>query len=187
MRKIDALPAGKARLTGGFWFERQAIMRGITQHAIYERFLETGRFEALNCEWREGMPKPHIFWDSDVAKWIEGVAYLLPEQRGGALERAIDDMIDLIERKRMPDGYFNSYFIAMEPEARFSRYFDHELYCLGHLIEAAIAYHEATGKRKLLDIAIDYADLADRAFRVEKTSKFDTPGHEEIELALYKL
>ena len=75
----------------------------------------------------------------------------------------------------------------MEPEARFTRRTDHELYCAGHLIEGAIAYAEATGKTRLLEVAEKYVALIDRVFRVEHSAAFDTPGHEEIELALVRL
>ena len=69
-------------ITGGFWKEKQELFRRVTVDAVYDRFEETGRFEALNCSWKEGMPnKPHIFWDSDVVKWIEGAAYFLLKQR----------------------------------------------------------------------------------------------------------
>lgn len=175
-------------LTDGFWKERQALVETVTVDAVYDRFAETGRFEALKGDWKEGMPnKPHIFWDSDVTKWIEGCAYFLKKTRNADLEARIDLMVDWMEQAQESDGYLNSYFTAVEPEARFTRRTDHELYCAGHLVEGAIAYMEATGKRKLLDIAIRYIDLIDRVFRIEHAAAFDTPGHEEIELALAKL
>ena len=85
------------------------------------------------------------------------------------------------------NGYLNEYFTVVEPEARFTRRTDHELYCAGHLIEGAIAYAEATGKTRLLEVAEKYVALIDRVFRVEHSAAFDTPGHEEIELALVRL
>lgn len=175
-------------LQKGFWKEMQELVRDVTVDAVYDRFEETGRFEALKCEWKEGMPfKPHIFWDSDITKWIEGAAYYLKKRRDPKLEQRIDDLVDRMEKSQEKDGYLNSYFTTVEPEARFTRRTDHELYCAGHLIEGALAYYEATGKRKLLEIALRYTDLIDRVFRVEHSASFDTPGHEEIELALVKL
>ncbi len=175
-------------LQKGFWKEMQELVRDVTVDAVYDRFEETGRFEALKCEWKEGMPfKPHIFWDSDITKWIEGAAYYLKKRRDSKLEQRIDDLVDRMEKSQEKDGYLNSYFTTVEPEARFTRRTDHELYCAGHLIEGALAYYEATGKRKLLEIALRYTDLIDRVFRVEHSASFDTPGHEEIELALVKL
>ncbi|MFV0400336.1 MAG: beta-L-arabinofuranosidase domain-containing protein [Oscillospiraceae bacterium] len=175
-------------VTGGFWRQKQELMREVTAQAIYDRFAETGRFAALKADWKEGEPnKPHIFWESDVAKWIEGVAYLLDKQRDAHLEGMVDEAIDLMERYQQEDGYLNVYFTVVEPEARFTRCTDHELYCAGHLIEAAVAYDRATGKDKLLHIMERYIALIDQVFRVEHSANFDTPGHEEIELALYRL
>lgn len=190
MRYEKAEPVGfqNSEITGGFWKEKQDLFRKVTIDAVYARFEETGRFEALNFNWKEGMPnKPHIFWESDVTKWIEGAAYFLKKKRDPKLEEKIDELVDRMARTQEESGYLNAYFTVVEPEARFTRRTDHELYCAGHLIEAAIAYAEATGKTELLRIAVKYADLIDRIFRVEHSAAFDTPGHEEIELALVKL
>lgn len=175
-------------LAEGFWKEKQELVRTNTIDAVYNRFEETGRLASLACNWKEGDPfKPHIFWESDVTKWIEGAACFLKKERDPALEEKIDALIDLMEQYQESNGYLNVYFTVVEPEARFTRRMDHELYCAGHLIEGAIAYYEATGKRKMLDIAIRYADLIYQTFFLEHSAAFDTPGHEEIELALVKL
>ena len=175
-------------ITGGFWKEKQDLFRRVTVDAVYNRFEETGRFEALKMNWKKGMPfQPHIFWESDVTKWIEGASYFLQKKRDPELEARIDELVDRMERTQDKDGYLNAYFTVVEPEARFTRRTDHELYCAGHLIEGAIAYAKATGKTKMLDVAIRYTDLIDRVFRIEHSAAFDTPGHEEIELALIKL
>ena len=181
------ISAKNAAITGGFWKEKQDLLAQVTAQAVFDRFEETGRFEALRAKWREGMPQPHIFWDSDAAKWIEGVAYLLLHRPDEKLEAECDELISRVCAAQAEDGYFNSYFRAMEPEARFTRRGDHELYCLGHMIEAAVAYDLATGKKALLEACERYVALVDRVFRVERSARFDTPGHEEIELALYKL
>lgn len=175
-------------ITGGFWKKKQDLFRDVTIEAVYDRFEETGRFEALKFNWKEGMPdRPHIFWESDVTKWIEGAAYFLQKRREPLLEEKIDELVGRMERTQEESGYLNAYFTVVEPEARFTRRTDHELYSAGHLIEGAIAYAQATGKNTLLRIAIKYADLIDRVFRIEHSAGFDTPGHEEIELALMKL
>lgn len=175
-------------LTEGFWQKRQQINRDVIIHAIESRFRETGRFDALRLEWKEGMPnKPHIFWDSDIAKWIESAAFILQKGYVPELEQKIDETVDLIELHQLPDGYFNICFMLFEPENRFTRKTDHELYCAGHFIEAAVAYYNATGKDKLLNIVLSYVDCIERCFVIEKTAKFNAPGHEEIELALIKL
>lgn len=175
-------------ITGGLWKEKQALLRKTTARAIYNRFKDTGRIDAFRCAWREGMPnKVHVFWDSDVAKWIEGVAYLTEKKREPELEALCDEIIDQLVAHQDADGYYNSYFLTVEPEGRFSRRGEHELYCAGHLMEAAVAYYRATGKRKLLDAMCRYADYIDQRFRVARDTGFVTPGHEEIELALVRL
>ena len=188
MERFTDIRRGDVRVSGGFWQKWRDNARAKGLMSVYDRFSETGRFGALDFSWKEGdANKPHIFWDSDIAKWIEAAAYLLMDRRDPALEKLVDDCVDKIEAHQRPDGYFNIYFDTVEPEARFTRYTDHELYDLGHLIEAAVAYNAATGKDKLLKLMIKYAELVDRVFRVEHSAAFDTPGHEEIELALFKL
>lgn len=175
-------------VTGGFWKIKQDMVRSVTAMAVYNRFKETGRFSALKCTWKEGDPlKPHFFFDSDVAKWIEGVAYLLEKGDEPELRALTEEAIDDICRNMDETGYFNSHFLVTRQEMRFRLRTDHELYCAGHLIEAAVAYYKATGERRFLDAMCRYADLIDRVFRVEQSAAFVTPGHPEIELALVKL
>ena len=172
----------------GFWKERFEINKNSTIPMVYNRFCDTGRFDAFRCDWKEGMEnKPHFFWDSDVAKWIEGAAYTIKICPDANLEKIIDETVDLIEKNQWDDGYFNIYFTVIEPEGRFKNRDCHELYCAGHLMEAAVAYYEATGKDKFLKIMCRYADLIEKVFVKEKSAAFSTPGHEEIELALIKL
>jgi len=179
---------GRVRLTSGLLHSRQELNRTATLRAVYDRFVETGRFDAFACEWREGQPnKPHIFWDSDVAKWMEAAAYVLRDHDDAFLRDAIEKVVGLIEKNRRDDGYFNSYFLTVEPAARFRDRSRHELYCCGHLIEAAVAYAEATGDERFLRLMEDYVGCIRRVFVEEKSTAFDTPGHEEIELALIRL
>lgn len=175
-------------LSDGFWKKRQEINRNVTARAVYERFRDTGRFDAIACNWQEGMPnRPHEYWDSDVAKWIEGVAYITARKKAPELEKIVDETVDNIEKNMLPCGYFNSYYINLDPDARFTNRNNHELYCLGHFIEAAIAYRNATGKDKLFSLILRYVDYVYEVFLKEKSAKFFTPGHQEIELALFKL
>lgn len=179
---------GNVRLTDGFWQEKQQLVREETVWSVYRRFEETGRFRAFRFEWKEGdADRPHIFWDSDIAKWIEAVAYLCEKQREPELEKIVDGLVEAIALHRMRDGYFNSCFEAIEPQNRFTRQGDHELYCAGHLIEASIAYRHATGKKEFLELMTDYADLIVRVFYEEKSAPYAVPGHEEIEMALLAL
>ncbi len=175
-------------ITGGFWERIQTRNREVTIPNVYDRFAETGRIRAMKHDWKPGMPdKPHIFWDSDVAKWMEGAAYSLAKHPDTALEAQVEAIIDLIEAGQDPCGYFNSYFQTVEPDKRFTIRGDHELYCAGHLIEAALAWYDTTGRDRFLRCMIRYADYIERVFRLEHSAGFTSPGHEEIELALVKL
>ena len=175
-------------LTGGYLFEKQELNRKITINAVYDRFYETGRMTAFDFAWKEGDPqKPHFFWDSDVAKWMEGVAYILRKHDAPDLEQKVDALVEKIQQHQGEDGYFNIYFTVVEPDARFTNRDRHELYCAGHLIEAAVAYAETTGKTQFLSCMEKYADYIYRVFVEEQSTAFQTPGHEEIELALVRL
>ena len=87
----------------------------------------------------------------------------------------------------MTMGYFNSHYLVTEQNERFCNRGCHELYCAGHLFEAAVAYFEATGKDRFLKAMCKYADYIERVFRNEGLASFSTPGHPEIELALMRL
>lgn len=178
----------KVTLKSGYLFQKEELDRRVTVKAVYDRFAESGRVEAFACRWREGMPhRPHFFWDSDVAKWMEGAAYLLARGEDPALTDKVESIIDDIEKNQGEDGYFNIYFTVVEPLRRFSNRDCHELYCAGHLIEAAVAYYEATGRDRFLHLMEKYVAYIYRVFVEERSAAFQTPGHEEIELALYRL
>ncbi len=185
---MENLHFSATTIKSGFWKFYADLVKERTTPAVYDRFTETGRFAALRCDWKDGEPdKPHVFWDSDVAKWIEGAAYLIERERDPELETIIDDCVCLIEKNQRADGYFNSHFLTIRPAEIYKHRHDHELYCTGHWIEAAIAYHKATGKDKLLNCMKKNVDLIYRVFVEEDSAGFKTPGHEEIELALLKL
>ena len=170
----------------GFFEKKQKMLRESTVWAVYERFKETGRFDAFKCDPSLGV-EPHIYWDSDVAKWIEGVAYLTAKKPEPELEKIVDEVVDNIEKNQLPTGYFNSYYVLKEPENIFKNRDCHELYCAGHLIEAAVAYYQSTGKKKLLDLMLKYVDYIEKRFKIDRDTGFFTPGHEEIEIALVRL
>ena len=178
----------KVKITGGYIADKQELNRKVTINAVYDRFCESGRIGAFDFDWAEGKPhKPHYFYDSDVAKWMEGAAYILRDNFDAELERRVERLIDKIEEHQGDDGYFNIYFTVCEPEKRFSDRDKHELYCAGHLFEAAVAYARATGKTRFLKCMERYADYIYRVFVTEKSAAFVTPGHEEIELALVEM
>ena len=176
------------KIKDGFWKKKQDLIKEVTIGAVYDRFKETHRFSALRCDWKEGEANmPHIFWDSDIAKWIEGVAYAMHDTDLDEYEKIIDEAIENILKNRDENGYFNSHFLVHRQDQRFKLRSEHELYSAGHLIEAAIAYYNATGKRKFLDAMCKYADYIEKVFKIEKSAAFVTPGHPELELALVRL
>lgn len=129
-----------------------------------------------------------VFQDSDLAKWLEAVAYSLTTLKDPSLEEIADEAIDLIANAQQKDGYINTYFTIKAPDKRWTNLADcHELYVAGHMIEAAVAYYEATGKRKFLDVVSRFADYIDTVFGIEDGKIQGYDGHQEIELALVKL
>lgn len=175
-------------ICGGFWKDRQQLNAHTTAKQVYDRFAETFRFDALHCR-PEGQRDytPHVYWDSDIAKWIEGVAYILEKEDAPQLRSLAREAIDAILENQTPEGYFNSHFQAVEPENRFTDRNLHELYCAGHLMEAAVAWQEVTGEQDFLDAMCRYADYIYQVFLVEQWPCFVTPGHPELELALVRL
>lgn len=127
-----------------------------------------------------------VFQDSDVAKWLEGVAYSLHVKPDAELERRADEIIDVIERAQMDDGYLNTYFSIKDPQKRWTNLLEcHELYCAGHMMEAAAAYYEATGKDRLLHVMERMADHIATQFGPDK--RHGIPGHQEVEIGLMRL
>lgn len=127
-----------------------------------------------------------VFQDSDVAKWLEGVAYSLVVHPDAELEKRADEVIETIEKAQQEDGYLNTYFTIKEPEHRWQNLQEcHELYCAGHMMEAAVAYYDATGKDKLLKVMERMADHIDRRFGPDKITGI--PGHQEVEIGLMRL
>ena len=185
---MKLIPYYQVHLRGGYLFEKQELNTRTTIPAVYDRFYETGRINAFKFGYPDQDPvRPHFFWDSDVAKWMEGAAYVLRRESNPDLEAKVDDIVDDIERNQCEDGYFNIFFTVVQPENRWSNRDWHELYCAGHLMEAAVAYAEATGKTKFLTCMEKYADYIHKVFIEEHSAKFHTPGHEEIELALVRM
>ena len=107
---------------------------------------------------------------------------------GKKYETIADEVIELLERAQQSDGYLNTYYLIKEPGKRFTNLREgHELYCAGHMLEAAAAYYHATGKRKFIEIAKKYADLLCRTFGIQPGQLRGYPGHQEIEIGLLKL
>jgi DUF1680 family protein len=130
----------------------------------------------------------YMFFDSDTGKWLEAVGYSLHTHPDPALEKQADELISLMASAQQPDGYLNTYFGNLEPENRWRNLRDwHEMYNAGHLIEGAVAYYKATGKRTVLDVLRRFADHMDTLFGPNEGQKRGYPGHPELELALVRL
>ena len=136
---------------------------------------------------KEGTFHGFVFQDSDLAKWLEAVAYSLSYEPNEELEKLADEAIDLIGMAQEEDGYLNTHFTILMPDKKFCNLKEgHELYTSGHFMEAAVAYYKVTGKDKLLKIMEKNADLICEVFNRPRY-KNAVPGHEEIELALVKM
>ncbi|NLC58587.1 MAG: glycoside hydrolase family 127 protein [Armatimonadetes bacterium] len=188
-RRFVPVPFTDVVIADRFWAPRMRVNRERTIAYQYAQCKETGRIDAFRLNWKPGdEPVPHIFWDSDVAKWIEAASYTLATDPSAEVEALLDEVVALVAAAGQPDGYLNTHYTVVEPEKRWSNLRDcHELYCAGHLMEAAVAHFQATGKRTLLDALCRYADYIGTVFGTGPGQKRGYCGHEEIELALVKL
>ena len=188
-KKLESVLWKTVKMNDGFWRRLQKINRDSTIPTIYNFNRDNGRIEMLRGNWSPDNPlTPHFHWDSDNAKFIEAAAYSIANDPDPELEAKVDEIIDLFEKAQGEDGYLNTYISQFCPEHRFQDLlFLHELYCAGHMAEAAVAYYQATGKRKFLDVVCRYMDYIDSCFGPEPEKCHGYPGHPEIELALYRL
>ncbi len=194
---IEQKGKAKINITDQFWKKRLEVIRDhvipYQWEALNDRLPETDPSHAIEnfriaAGEAEGEYFGMVFQDSDVAKWLEAVAFSLENDPNPELEKTADEVIALLGRAQGEDGYLNTYYTVKEPNKRWTNVRDnHELYCAGHLIEAAVAYYKATGKRPFLDIMSKYADYIDTVFGPEEEKLKGYPGHQEIELALVKL
>jgi DUF1680 family protein len=187
--RLTPVPFTQVQIEDDFWSPRLEANRGGSIPAVYQQLKQTDRVDAFRLDWKPGVePVPHIFWDSDVAKWLEGACYEVMRRPDPALTALVNEVASLIASAQQPDGYLNVHFTVVEPEKRWTNLRDcHELYCAGHLMEAAIAHHQATGSSVLLDALRRCADYIGSVFGPEPGKKRGYPGHEEIELALVRL
>jgi hypothetical protein len=186
-RTLTPLALTDVTITGGFWQPWLEVNRVASVPHIHAMLKRTGRIDSLRLQWKPGDPNPpHIFWESDTAKWIEAASYSLATHPDPNLDRLLDETIALLAGAQQPDGYLNVHYTVVEPGKRWTNLRDcHEMYCAGHLIEAGVAHFRATGKRTLLEVVSRYADHIDSVFGPGKRTGYC--GHEEIELALVKL
>jgi uncharacterized protein len=193
----QSLDQTRVSITGGFWAKLQQQAGQVTLDHVYNEMRHEGHLDALRLDQRMHRGRQEsstwywggsIFWDSDVAKWLEAASAYLQHYKDAKLETLVDGTIELLAGAQQSDGYLNSHILTWRPRHRFKNLRDlHELYCAGHLIEAAVVHRQATGKETLLNIAIR---LADHLAAVFGTGSHQLPGycgHPEIELALIRL
>jgi DUF1680 family protein len=191
---LDPVPFGQVEIEDAFWSPRLEVLSRITIPAIHDQLARTGRIDAFSLRWKKGDPDPpHVFWDSDVAKWVEAACYDLAGSDLSAPDvrrrmRRLDEVVGKILSAQQKDGYLNTHFSVVEPGARWTNLRDlHELYCAGHLIEAAIAHFQAFEEHSFLEGACRLADCVADRFGRGKGKLRGYPGHQEIELALIRL
>ncbi|MEY3322441.1 MAG: hypothetical protein RLZZ417_2024 [Bacteroidota bacterium] len=187
-RKLENINFSKVTIEDAFWKPRMEKVAEITIPVCMDQTeIKTPRIR--NFEITAGMRKGEfegIFYDdSDVFKALEAIAYSLKVKNNPDIEKRADEWIDKIAAAQQPDGYINTFYTLKEPDKKWSDMSMHEDYNGGHLIEAGVAYFNATGKRKLLDVAIKFADHFDSFFGPNK--RHWVTGHQELELALVKL
>lgn len=197
--KVHAKPVSlkKVKITDDFWNYYINLVRDVVVpyqwDAINDRVEGAERSGAVSnfkiaAGLEEGEFYGYVFQDTDVAKWLEAVAYLLETKPDAALEQVADEMIEIIGKAQQPSGYLNTFFTIKEPDKKWTNLTEcHELYSAGHMIEAGVAYYRATGKRNLLDIVCRIADDIAVVFGDGPGQIAGYDGHQEVELALVKL
>lgn len=189
--RLRPVPLTAVTLTDDLWAPRRRINREVTLPSQYQLLEETGRINNFRrVAGKVDVPFEGRFYnDSDVYKWLEAVAWTLATDPDPRLVPMADTVIAAIADAQQPDGYLNTYFTFERAAERWTNLRDtHELYCAGHLIQAAIAHRRATGSDRLLHVARRLADhICDRFGPPETGRQPGTPGHEEIEMALVEL
>ncbi len=187
LKMIDQVDFSHVHVQDNFWSPRLSKHISATLPVCIDQIEnQTGRIRNFeNAAKGEGEHSGIFFDDSDVYKAMEGIAYSLINNPNPELEKKADEWIDKFAAAQQPDGYINTFYTLTGLDKRWKNMDKHEMYCAGHMIEAGVAYYQATGKRKLLDVCIRMADHMMDQFGPDK--RHWVPGHEEIELALVKL
>lgn len=196
-KKLKTVPLNKIKISDQFWNRYIHLVKDVlipyqwdilndrlpdveTSHCIENFKIAAGE--------TDGDFEGAVFQDTDVAKWLEAVAYSLAAEPDEHLSYLADKTINLIGRAQCEDGYLNTYFTIKDPSKRWTNLKEgHELYTAGHMTEAAVAYYKATGKTEFLDIMKKFADLICKTFGPDEGQIHGYPGHQEIELALIRL
>ncbi len=188
LRKYEPVNFSRVAIEDEFWKPKlQKVATATLDACIYQTEVKTPRIRNYEKVVRaKGEKHEGIYYDdSDVYKALEAMAYSIATQKDSSLEATADRWIGVIAAAQRPDGYLFTFYQLGDISQRWTEIGKHEDYCAGHLIEAGIAYYNATGKRKLLDVATRFADHIDSTMRLQNRKWF--AGHQEIELALMKL
>lgn len=187
LKMIEQIDFSHVKINDNFWSPRLSKHVSATLPVCIDQIEnQTGRIRNFeNAAKGEGEHSGIFFDDSDVYKALEGMAYSLINNPDPELEKKADEWIDKFAAAQQPDGYINTFYTLTGLDKRWTNMDKHEMYCTGHMIEAGVAYYQATGKRKLLDVCIRMTDHMMSQFGPGK--RHWVPGHEEIELALVKL
>ena len=188
VQRFEPVNFAQVTITDPFWKPKQdKVATATLQACIQQTETKTGRIRNFEKVARKehGTHEGIYYDDSDVYKAIEAMAYSLKNHPDAVIQQKADEWIDKIAVAQLPDGYLNTYYTLMGLDKRWTDMEKHEDYCAGHLIEAAVAYYNTTGKRKLLDVAIRFANHIDSTFRIP--NRHWVSGHQEIELALMRL
>lgn len=186
--RLQPLDTSAVEIDDDFWNSRLRVNREVTLAHQYEQMQETGRIDNFRKAGGliDGEFEGRYYNDSDVYKWVEAASNVLATREDSGLREDLDAVVTAIAAAQEDDGYLNSYFTLERPDEKWTNLgMFHELYCAGHLVEAAVAHRRATGEKRLLDVATRLADHVDDVFGPE--GKFGYPGHEELELALVEL
>jgi DUF1680 family protein len=190
--RLRPVPLDAVHLDDTFWAPRMRVNREATLPSQYRLLWETGRVDNLlrAAGKKDGVFHGRVFNDSDVYKWLEAASWALAatSEPDPDLETMVDEAVAAVEDAQRADGYLNSYFTGELAANRWTDFDLHEMYCAGHLFQAAVAHHRATGSTRLLDVATRFADHLDATFGPpEQGKQIGTDGHPEVEMALVEL
>ena len=188
--QLRPVPLGNVTLADTFWEPRRRVNREATLPSQFRHLEETDRLNNFRrAAGKLDAPFVGIYFnDSDVYKWLEAAAWTLTEEPNPELEAMVDAAITVIADAQRDDGYLNTYFALDRADERWTNFDLHEMYCAGHLFQAAVAHVRVTGKTSLLDVATRFADHICDTFGPEAEGKREAvDGHEEVELGLVEL
>ncbi|MFP4026500.1 MAG: glycoside hydrolase family 127 protein [Candidatus Brocadiia bacterium] len=188
--KLRPVPVSSVQLNDEFWAPRLRTNREVTIPDQFRSIEESGRLDNLRRAGglADGKFEGIYFNDSDIYKWLEAACWEFAREPDDELKQKIEQTVSIIEQAQEDDGYLNSYFTLMSPDKRWENLRDrHELYCAGHMIQAAVAHHRATSSDRMLNVACRFADLICDVFGPGEDQRKGAAGHPEIEMALVEL